>query len=145
MENKELHFLTEVSDVLAQKVDTSKLAENLKNIITKYTPLKNLSIYVFDTTTGTLRDCKNNWQVMEDAPEIYNAYKDIENHDFVINSKAYKLPPVIGEITFKINSLFMPVVKDENIFGITELVFENDTQINMEFLFLMKILAGQIS
>ena len=39
----------------------------------------------------------------------------------------------------------MPVVKDENIFGITELVFENDTQINMEFLFLMKILAGQIS
>ena len=127
MENKELHFLTEVSDVLAQKVDTSKLAENLKNIITKYTPLKNLSIYVFDTTTGTLRDCKNNWQVMEDAPEIYNAYKDIENHDFVINSKAYKLPPVIGEITFKINSLFMPVVKDENIFGITELVFENDT------------------
>ena len=145
MENKELHFLTEVSDVLAQKVDTSKLAENLKNIITKYTPLKNLSIYVFDTTTGTLRDCKNNWQVIEDAPEIYNAYKDIENHDFVINSKAYKLPPVIGEITFKINSLFMPVVKDENIFGITELVFENDTQINMEFLFLMKILAGQIS
>ncbi len=145
MENKELHFLTEVSDVLAQKVDTSKLAENLKNIITKYTPLKNLSIYVFDTTTGTLRDCKNNWQVIEDAPEIYNAYKDIEKHDFVINSKAYKLPPVIGEITFKINSLFMPVVKDENIFGITELVFENDTQINMEFLFLMKILAGQIS
>ena len=145
MENKELHFLTEVSDVLAQKVDTSKLAENLKNIITKYTPLKNLSIYVFDTTTGTLRDCKNNWQVIEDAPEIYNAYKDIEKHDFVINSKAYKLPPVIGEITFKINSLFMPVVKDENIFGITELVFENDTQSNMEFLFLMKILAGQIS
>ncbi len=145
MENKELHFLSEVSDVLAKKVDTARLAENLKETLNKYVPIKNLSIYVFDTTTGTLRDCKNNWQVMEDTPEIYDAYKNINSRDFVINSKAYKLPPVIGEITFKINSLFMPVVKDEKVFGITELVFENDTQINMEFLFLMKILAGQIS
>ena len=145
MENKELHFLSEVSDVLAKKVDTARLAENLKETLNKYVPIKNLSIYVFDTTTGTLRDCKNNWQVMEDTPEIYDAYKNINSRDFVINSKAYKLPPVIGEVTFKINSLFMPVVKDEKVFGITELVFENDTQINMEFLFLMKILAGQIS
>ena len=145
MENKELHFLSEVSDVLAKKVDTARLAENLKETLNKYVPIKNLSIYVFDTTTGTLRDCKNNWQVMEDTPEIYDAYKNINSRDFVINSKAYKLPPVIGEITFKINSLFMPVVKDEKVFGITELIFENDTQINMEFLFLMKILAGQIS
>ena len=145
MENRELHFLAKVSDILTKDVDMSELASHLKILLSEYVTLKTLQIYVFDNTTNTLRNCINNWSVVEEAPEIYTAFENIKEHDFVINSKAYKLPPVIGDITLKIQSLFMPIVKEEKVFGIVELNFDKDTPVDMKFLFLMKIFAAQIS
>lgn len=145
MENKELYFLAKVSDILTKDVDTSEFASHLKILLGEYVTLKTLQIYVFDNTTNTLRDCVNNWNIVEDAPEIYTAFENIKEHDFVINSKAYKLPSVIGEITLKIQSLFMPIVKEEKVFGIIELNFDTDTPVDMKFLFLMKIFAAQVS
>ena len=145
MENRELHFLAKVSDILTKDVDMSELASHLKILLSEYVTLKTLQIYVFDNTTNTLRNCINNWSVVEEAPEIYTAFGNIKEHDFVINSKAYKLPPVIGDITLKIQSLFMPIVKEEKVFGIVELNFDKDTPVDMKFLFLMKIFAAQIS
>ena len=77
--------------------------------------------------------------------EIYKAYENIHGNDFVLNSKAYKLPPSIGEISLKIDSLFMPIVKNNMVFGIIELEFNENTLVDMSFLFLMKIFGAQIS
>ncbi len=146
MENKQLHFLAKISDILIKDVDTAELSGDLKEALKNYTALKDIKLYVYDITSNTLRNCIQNWSVIDDNEEvIYKAYEEIQEHDFVINSKAYKLPAVISEITLKINSLFMPIVKDEKVFGLIELEFEAETSINMEFLFLMKIFAAQVS
>lgn len=145
MENKELHFLTKISDILVKEVDTAELALELKTVLETYVKINNLKVFVFDNVTSTMRDCADGWKVIEDDSEIYSAFENIKEHDFVINSKAYKLPPSIGEVTLKVSSLVMPMLKEGNVFGLIELKFDNDTSIDMEFLFLMRIFAAQAS
>ena len=145
MENKELHFLTKISDILVKEVDTAELALELKTVLETYVKINNLKVFVFDNVTSTMRDCADSWKVIEDDSEIYSAFEKIKEHDFVINSKAYKLPPSIGEVTLKVSSLVMPMLKEGNVFGLIELEFDNDTSIDMEFLFLMRIFAAQAS
>ena len=145
MENKELHFLTKVSEVLVKEVDTTELVGELKTVLETYVKINNLKVFVFDNVTSTMRDCADSWKVIEDDSEIYSAFENIKEHDFVINAKAYKLPPSIGEVTLKVSSLVMPMLKESNVFGLIELEFDNDTSIDMEFLFLMRIFAAQAS
>lgn len=145
MENKELHFLTKISDILVKEVDTTELALELKTVLETYVKINNLKVFVFDNVTSTMRDCADSWKVIEDDSEIYSAFENIKEHDFVINSKAYKLPPSIGEVTLKVSSLVMPMLKEGNVFGLIELEFDDDTSIDMEFLFLMRIFAAQAS
>ncbi len=145
MENKELHFLAKISDVLTKEVDTAELVSELQAVLSSFVKINKIKLYVFDNVTSTMRDCADSWNVIEDTSEIYFAFENIKEHDFVINSKAYKLPPSIGEISFKINSLFMPILKEGKVFGLVELGFDDDTSIDMEFLFLMKIFVSQVS
>ena len=145
MENKELHFLTKVSEVLVKEVDTTELVAELKTVLETYVKINNLKVFVFDNVTSTMRDCADSWKVIEDDSEIYSAFENIKEHDFVINAKAYKLPPSIGEVTLKVSSLVMPMLKESNVFGLIELEFDDDTSIDMEFLFLMRIFAAQAS
>lgn len=145
MENKELHFLAKISDVLTKEVDTTELVSELQAVLSSFVKINKIKLYVFDNVTSTIRDCADSWNVIEDTSEIYSAFENIKEHDFVINSKAYKLPPSIGEISFKINSLFMPILKEGKVFGLVELGFDDDTSIDMEFLFLMKIFVSQVS
>ena len=144
VQNK-LHFLSKVADILTEEVDTQTLTYELKKLLTAFDGFKELNLYVFDNITNTMRDCVNSWSIIEDGSDIYKSYESIKGQDFVINSKAYKLPAVISDITLKINSLCMPIVKNSKDFGIMELSFEENTPINMEFLFLMKIFASQVS
>ena len=145
MENKELHFLTKISDILVKEVDTAELALELKTVLETYVKINNLNVFFFDYVTSTMRDCADSWKVIEDDSEIYSAFENIKEHDFVINSKAYKLPPSIGEVTLKVSSLVMPMLKEGNVFGLIELEFDDDTSVDMEFLFLMRIFAAQAS
>ncbi len=145
MENKELHFLTKISDILVKEVDTAELALELKTVLETYVKINNLKVFVFDNVTSTMRDCADSWNVIEDTSEIYSAFENIKEHDFVINSKAYKLPPSIGEVSLKVSSLVMPMLKEGNVFGLIELEFNDDASIDMEFLFLMRIFASQVS
>ncbi len=144
MTKNELQFLSNIADVLTKEVGTSELANDIKAKFDNKS-LKELNLYVYDSVTNTIRDSINGWAIIENSPEIYEAYKNIQGHDFVINQKAYKLPSVIGDITFKIDSIFMPIVKEEKVFGLINLVFESGTSVNMEFLFLMKIFSSQVS
>ena len=151
MDNKQLHFLAKTADILIKELDAYDLVKELKEVLESYIELKNLNIYVFDPNTSTLRNYAQNWCVIdevlqEDIKEhIYNAYNDIHGNDFVINNKAFKLPQTISEISFKIDSIFMPIVKNGMVFGIIGLEFEENTSVDMEFLFLMKIFGAQIS
>lgn len=151
MDSKQLHFLAKTADILIKELDAYDLVKELKEVLESYIELKNLNIYVFDPNTSTLRNYAQNWCVIdevmqEDVKEhIYNAYNEIHGNDFVINGKAFKLPQTISEISFKINSIFMPIVKNGMVFGIIGLEFEENTSVDMEFLFLMKIFGAQIS
>ena len=140
-----LQFLSRVADVLTKEVDTSELTEELNLLLKDFQGFKNINLYVFDSVTNTMRDCVNSWSILDDNSDIYTHFENIKGYDFVINSKAYKLPAVVSDITLKINSLCMPIVKNEKDFGIMELAFEDNTSVNMEFLFLFKILASQVS
>jgi hypothetical protein len=116
-------YLDYVIDILIKELDAYDLVNELKEILTTYIELKDLNIYVFDPNTSTLRNYAQNWCIIdellnEDIKEsIYNAYNDIHGNDFVINNKAFKLPQTISEISFKIESLYMPIVKNGMVFG----------------------------
>ena len=143
MEN--LHFLSKISNLLISEIDTKELADGIKQLLQQIVPVKRLQIFVFDNVTNTMRDSSNNWSVIPDESEIYKIYENLKDEDFVINSKAYKLPALNGGISFKITSLAVPMHKDGSDFGVMELEFEENTTINTEFLFLIKILASQVS
>lgn len=151
MDSKQLHFLAITADILIKELDAYDLVKELKEVLESYIELKNLNIYVFDPNTSTLRNYAQNWCVIDEVMQedikehIYNAYNDIHGNDFVINNKAFKLPQTISEISFKIDSIFMPIVKNGMVFGIIGLEFEENTSVDMEFLFLMKIFGAQIS
>lgn len=151
MENKNLYFLLKTADILVKELDSYDLVNDLKEILKSYIELKDLSVYVFDPNTSTMRNYAQNWCVIDEMLQenlkasIYNAYNDIHGNDFVINNKAFKLPQTISEISFKITSLYMPIVKNGMVFGVIEILFNEDTTIDMSTLILMKIFGAQIS
>ena len=151
MDINKLHFLSKTADILTKELDSSALVTELNALIKNYIDIIGLSIYVFDPNTSTLRDYAQNWSIIDETLDfvskdrIYNAYENIHGSDFVINGKGFKLPQTIGEISFKMDSLYMPIVKNGMVFGIIEILFGNDTSVDMEFLFLMKIFGAQIS
>ena len=127
MDNKKLYFLTKTADILVKELDSYDLVKELKEVLTNYAELNDLNIFVFDPNTSTLRNYAQNWCVIDDVMQecvkepIYNAYNDVHGNDFVINNKAFKLPQTISEISFKIESLYMPIVKNGMVFGVIEL------------------------
>lgn len=149
--NSKLCFLSKTADILIKELDAYELVNELKTVVNTYIDLNDLNIYVFDPNTSTLRNYAQNWCVIDEVLQcdikdsIYHAYEEIHGNDFVINNKAFRLPQTISEISFKINSLFMPIVKNGMVFGIIELLFNENTSVDMEFLFLMKILGAQVS
>ena len=151
MDNNKLLFLSKITDILTKELDSSELVRELKTVVSEYISIKDLNIYVFDPNSSTLRNYAENWGIIdeslntEEKDSAYNAYETIHGNDFVINGKAYKLPQTISEISFKIDSLYMPVVKGGMCFGVIETIFEENTSIDMGFLFLMKIFGAQIS
>ena len=151
MDSKNLQFLAKTADILIKELDSDELVKELNTLLADYISLKNLKIYVFDPNTSTLRDYSQNWCIIDDVLEeelkenIYKAYEEIHGNDFVINGKAFRLPQTIGEISLKIDSIFMPIVKNGMVFGIIEIVFDENTSVDTEFLFLMKIFGAQIS
>ena len=145
MSDNKLQFLAKISNILISDIGTTELINDLKTLLSDIVNVKTLNVYIYDTVTNTMRDCENSWSIIEDNSDVYNAFENIKEHDFVINSKAYKLPASISGITLKIDSLCMPIVKDGKVFGIIELCFEENTSVDMSFLFLMKIFASQVS
>ena len=143
MDDKKLHFLAKTADILVKELDSFDLVKELKEILVGFTSIKDLNIYVYDPNTSTLRNYAQNWCIIDEVLQcdlkdsIYSAYEQIHGNDFVLNNKAYRLPQTISEINLKIESLFMPIVKNGMVFGTIELEFEENTQIDMEFLFLM--------
>lgn len=135
-----ISFLSRIANLLIQDIDTKELTDGIKSILQEFTSVSEFSIYVYDNVTNTIRDCADNWSVIPDDSEIYKAYKDIQGEDFVINSKAYKLPASASGVSFKIESLFVPILN-----GIIKLDFQENTTIDIDFLNLMKILGSQIS
>lgn len=151
MNDKILHFLASAADILIQDLNSTALVTELNKLLCEYASINVLSIYVFDPNTSTLRNYANDWCIIDEVLElerkdlVYHAYEEIHGNDFVINNKAFKLPQAIGEISFKVQSLYMPIVKNGMVFGIIELLFDENTSVDMEFLFLMKIFGTQIS
>lgn len=151
MNNQKLLFLVNIADILTQELNAEELVAELKVLLTKYININDLNIYVFDPNTSTMRDYAKNWCIIDEIMpcdnknNIYCAYENIHNNDFVINNKAYKLPQTISEANFKINSLYIPIVKNRMVFGIIGVDFNENTTIDMDFLFLMKVFGAEIS
>ena len=151
MDSSKLYFLAKTANILVKELDSYDLVKELKELLESYIDLVDLNIYVFDPNTSTLRNYAQNWCIIDEVLQcdlkdsIYSAYENIHGNDFIIDKKAYRLPQTISEINLKINSLFMPIVKNGMVFGVIELEFNENTSIDMSFLFLMKIFGAQIS
>ena len=144
MENNYIRFLSKISEVLTKDVDISNLFSELKTLLAVYN-VNNLRVYIFDSITNTIRDCTDNWAIIEEENEVYSAFKKIEQNDFIINGKAFKLPNITGDITLKIESLYLPIVKNEKISGLIELSFDKDSCKKTDFLHFIKIFASQLA
>ena len=145
MDDNQIIFLSEVSEILNRNIDICELQAGLKPVLSNYSQILDTKFYIYDNVTGTLRDCVNNWIIIDNCPDLYDAYRNIKEHDFVINKKAYKLPSVVSNIVIKIDSLYIPIIRDGEIFGLIEIEFEQNAEVNMDFLVVMKIFASQVS
>ena len=143
MKNSE--FLVKISDVLVSNIGTYDLESNIKQLLSEIIQIKDFKLYVFDAITATMRSVSDNWSIIDDSSIIYQMYEDIKNEDFIINSKAYKIPALKSAIEFKIETLAAPLLQDGSNFGLMFMEFEDNTKINTEILFLIKILSAQIS
>ena len=52
MENKELHFLAKISDVLTKEVDTAELVSELQAVLSSFVKINKIKLYVFDSFCG---------------------------------------------------------------------------------------------
>lgn len=151
MKSNELILLSKISDILTKNLNISELAQNIHEWLSNIVATSNINIYVYDSESGTMRDCINNWSIIDDSindaskTQIYKAFEEINNNDFIINSRAYKLPQNIADIEIKLNSLFIPIVRAERVFGLLELEFANEISISMKTLLLLKIFGAQVS
>lgn len=151
MDNTKLHFLSKLADILTKELDSFDLVNELKQVLATYIELKDLNIYVFDPNTSTLRNYAQNWCIIDEMlqddikEKTYQAYESIHGNDFVLNSKAYKLPQTIGGVDIKLETLYMPIVKNNMVFGIVEIELAQNTTVDVSFLFLMKVFGAQIS
>lgn len=149
--NNQLQFLSRISDILIKELDSYDLVKELKEILNEYFEIQNLNIYVFDPNSSTLRNYAQNWCVIDEMLKvevkepIYNAYNEIHGNNFVINGKAFRLPSILSDINFKIETLYIPIVKNGMVFGIVELKFKENYSINISSLYIMKVLGTQIS
>jgi len=115
MDNTKLHFLSKLADILTKELDSFDLVNELKQVLATYIELKDLNIYVFDPNTSTLRNYAQNWCIIDEMlqddikEKTYQAYESIHGNDFVLNSKAYKLPQTIGGVDIKLETLYMPI------------------------------------
>ena len=123
MGNRELHFLSNISGLLSAKINTENLVAELNTVLKEYIKFESFSAYVYDSVTNTMRNCGGNWDIIADSSDIYNIFESIKEHDFVINSKAYKLPAAIGEIKLMIKSLYMPLIKENQVLDSLNLYF----------------------
>ena len=145
MDDKNLHFLTKTAEILTKQLDSSELVQELRKDLISFFEIKDFNIYVYDPNTSTLRDYSKNWAVIDEIlpvdnkESIYRAYESIHGNDFVIDNKAYRLPQTVSEISFKFNDIYIPIVRDGMVFGVITVNFPENTSVNMEFLFLMKI------
>ena len=62
MEN--LYFLSKVSDILNKEIDVKDLSTKLKSLLDE--SVNGLNIYIFDNVTSTIRDCVDNWRILEE-------------------------------------------------------------------------------
>ena len=145
MNTKEFQFLSNISELTTKEIDISELCSELKKIFSEYISFQNLSLYIFDDVTNTLRNCADNWCVIDDKDDAYEAFENLKEHDFVINKKAYKLPPQLGDIKIKITSFAIPLVKGEKVFGLIKIDFNNEEALSIFALQVMKIFAAEIS
>ena len=151
MTNNALKILTNITETIMPEKSVSKMIINIQNIFASSFNSNKLNIYIFDQESSTMRDCSNNWSIIDDTFDkdkiqfIYKAFEEIKQHDFIINEKAYKLPANISDINIKLTSLFMPVFKIDDIMGLIEIEFENETLISLQNLALFKLIAAQIS
>ena len=144
MDNTQLQFLTKVSEILIKELAISDLSFELGRLLEVYDITK-LELYVYDPVTATLRNCADNWAIIDDNPQFYQIYEDVKSSDFAINGKSFKLPSIKSDIKLKVNSLILPLIKDDKVFGMAELNFKEDSYLNIEFLNLMKIFSSQLA
>ena len=102
MNNKNFHFLIKVANLLEKDIDTCGLANQIENLLKEIAPVKALSLYVFDSVTGTIRNCVADWSVIEDESEIYNIFDKIKGEDFIIigyinKEESHVISLVLGE------------------------------------------------
>ena len=145
MNTKEFQFLSNISELTTKEIDISELCSELKKIFSEYISFQNLSLYIFDDVTNTLRNCADNWCIIDDKDDAYEAFENLKEHDFVINKKAYKLPPQLGDIKIKITSFAIPLVKGAKVFGLIKIDFNNEEALSIFALQIMKIFAAEIS
>lgn len=146
-----IRFLEKVTKLVNSDCSIDKLCCDFKKAFGFLGELKTLNIFLLDNSTKVLRDYFNE---MKPIPEflsetLTSSYNNMVDefwfNDFIINEKAYKLPNNMEEVSIKISKLAFPIMKNDDITGLVEIVFEKEISIQLAFLSVMKIFASVIA
>ena len=152
MENINLNFIYDVTNILNSSYDFNKVIENLRIVFNKYLNTTNFKIYTMETSQNSVyKDIEKNWVMLDDnTQQMFNSFsKKINEHEskekyIIIDDKVCEFSQ-IQNLDEKNNKIYIPFKKYGKIFAFLELENLNIKMFRNNVLKTFEVILSQIS
>lgn len=152
MENINLNFIYDVTNILNSSYDFNKVIESLRIVFNKYLNTTNFKIYTMETSQNSVyKDIEKNWVMLDDnTQQMFNSFSkkinEIENKEkyIIINNDAGEFSK-IQNLDETNNQIYIPFKKYGKIFAFLELENVNIHALKNNMLKTFEVILSQIS
>ncbi len=160
LDNNEIRFLIEVSNILANENESVKIVESLNRTFSEYFPIQKINFFIWDETASKLRDFSKEWVSIENDFQhniVTNIFEKLKKEEckFFFNDKLLSLPDKESyseccSLAFlnESNKIFFPLSARKEVFGVIEIDFSKEAdgkEIPSNFFEILHISLMQIS
>ena len=151
MENINLNFIYDVTNILNTSYDFNKVIENLRIIFNKYLNTTNFKIYTMESFQNSLyKDIEKNWVMLdENTQKMFNSFSQkIDEFDkkekyIIIDDNVCEFSKI--QNLNKNNKIYIPFKKYGKIFAFLELENVNINVFKNNILKTFEVILSQIS
>ncbi len=152
MENINLNFIYDVTNILNSSYDFNKVIESLRIVFNKYLNTTNFKIYTMETSQNSVyKDIEKNWVMLDDnTQQMFNSFSkkinELENKEkyIIIDDKVCEFSQ-IQNLDETNNQIYIPFKKYGKIFAFLELENLNIKMFRNNVLKTFEVILSQIS